>query len=174
MPDTPRPFDQRNYRDALGSYPTGVTVVAARDRRGRPVGITVNSFTSVSLEPPLVLWSIARSSANFADFAEASHFSVNVLAEDQVEISQRFARAGGDKFTGLRYTEGLAQIPLIPGSLAQLECATEARHDGGDHVIIIGRVLRIAWRDGEPLVFHRGRYRIAADHESADPTLEDV
>ena len=174
MPGTPQPFDERNYRDALGTYPTGVTVVATSDARGRAIGLTVNSFASVSLDPPLILWSLARSSENLAGFLEATHFSVNVLAADQRELSERFAQAGGDRFAGLRFTRGLAQVPLIPRCLAQLECATEARHDGGDHVIFVGRVLRIAWREGEPLVYHRGGYRVVVDREPAQSSLEDA
>ena len=148
----------RMLRDALGSFATGVTVVLALDPDGRAVGLTVNSFNTVSLDPPLVLWSLSLASPNLAAFRNASHFAVNVLAADQQALAERFARRGSDKFAGLEWGEGLGAAPLLPGCCACLECRAEACHAGGDHLILIGRVERFCRQDRAPLIFHAGRY----------------
>lgn len=141
----PTPATQRIFRDALGAFATGVTVVTTEGPAG-PVGITANSFASVSLDPALVLWSPARASRRFALFAGAAAFSIHVLAAGQQDIARHFARH--------------AELP--PGGLgpvlARFDCATHAVHDGGDHAIIVGRVLRVFHAGGAPLVFHAGRY----------------
>ncbi len=149
-------FDQRDLRDALGCFATGVTVVTTLTERG-PMGITANSFASVSLTPPLVLWSPARKSTRFAAFETASHFAIHILAEDQRDLSDLFAREGED-FDNLSTTPGLGQAPLLEGCVARLECAHSAGHDGGDHLIVVGEVLRITHSDKRPLLYHRGRY----------------
>lgn len=153
---TPSPDTQRRLRDALGRFATGVTVVTARGPAG-PVGITANSFASLSLDPPLVLWSPARASRRFGVFVEASHFAVHVLARDQFALGRHFALQGMDfDLPGVGTGEG--GVPLLPGCLARFECAREAVHEGGDHALVVGRVLRIAEREGAPLVFSAGRY----------------
>lgn len=153
-------FSCIDFRRTLGSFATGVTVVTALNDEGRPIGLTISSFNSVSLTPPLILWSLALESPNFAAFRAASHFAVNVLAADQRAISDRFAARANDRFAGLAVRPGLAGVPLIDGCCAWFECAAEAHYPGGDHLIFVGRVERFS--PGEtsvPLIFHNGRYR---------------
>jgi len=150
-------FDTRSFRDALGNFATGVTVVTAKGEDGTLVGVTANSFTSVSMEPPLVLWSLDRSSPSLKVIENASHFCVHILAEEQNDLCLKFAKSGDDKFNGVEYTEGLGGVPMFDGCLAQFECRSVARHDGGDHVIIVGEVERFHNTEGEPLIFFRGQ-----------------
>nr|WP_201156434.1 flavin reductase family protein [Rhodobaculum claviforme] len=158
---TPGPETARLLRDALGRFATGVTVVTVASDMG-PVGITANSFTSVSLDPPLVLWCPARGSRRFAHFADAAHFSIHVLGADQMELSRRFA-SGPGTFDAIPETLSPEGVPCLPGVLARFDCALHAAHDGGDHSIVVGRVLRSALGDGAPLVFAGGGYgRFAA------------
>ena len=153
---TPGPDHARTFRDALGLFATGVTVVTTLGPKG-PVGLTANSFAAVSLDPALVLWSPARTSRRFATFAQARFFAIHVLAEDQIDLCRHFTQAD-NHFAGLDMTTSAEGTPLIGGTLARFECATEASHDAGDHLIIIGRVLRARFRDGAPLIFSRGHY----------------
>ena len=146
------------YRRALGAFATGVAVVTTVDQDGEKAGITVNSFTSVSLEPPLVLWSVDNNALSYWAFVKAEHFAVNVLAVHQRDVCARFAQRGGDKFTGLDCDEGLAGVPILPEYSAVFECRTESVHDGGDHKIIIGRVLKYDDRKSDPLIFYRGHF----------------
>ena len=150
-------IDQRELRDALGQYATGVTVVTTLTGDG-PLGITANSFASVSLDPPLVLWAPARRSQRFPAFQKASHFAIHVLTEGQRWLADRFARTGGD-FEGIDTVAGLGDSPLINGCAARLECAHAAQYEGGDHLIMVGEVLRLEQGGGAPLVFHCGSYR---------------
>lgn len=153
---TPGPDTARAFRDALGQFATGVTVVTTMTENG-PLGMTVNSFASVSLDPPLVLWSPAKASERFPFFEKAKHYAIHVLAEDQAEICQRFAR-DGDRFDALDWGPCEMGRPLIEGCLARFECDTTAVHDGGDHKIIVGRVMRATTREGKPLLFSRGKF----------------
>jgi 3-hydroxy-9,10-secoandrosta-1,3,5(10)-triene-9,17-dione monooxygenase reductase component len=153
-----RAVDPAELRRALGSFVTGVTIVTTRQASDEPVGLTVNSFNSVSLSPPLVLWSLARSAISFETFMTSAHFVVNVLAADQIELSERFAKSGGDKFAGVRYREGMGGLPLLEGAAAHFTCRSAYRHGAGDHVIIIGEVLAHKHSEREPLVYARGRY----------------
>lgn len=148
--------DPRLLRKAFGRFATGVTVVTIAGAEG-PQGFTANSFTSLSLDPPLILWAPARASSRFAPFAGAGHFALHVLAEDQADLCRRFARAGAG-FDGLSHTINAEGVPVLPQTLARFECAAHAAHDGGDHLIVVGRVLRAAFRDGAPLVFSQGTY----------------
>lgn len=158
----PDPANQRSFRNALGAFTTGVTVVSAMTPAG-PTGMTVNSFASVSLNPPLVLWSAARSSARHGLFTGADHYAIHVLGADQQQLSARFTR-GGLGFDGLYWQEGEGGAPIISGTLARFECRRYTLHEAGDHTIIIGRVLRAAQREGEPLCFSRGIFgRFAGD-----------
>ena len=149
--------DPREFRGALGAFATGVTVVTTLSPAG-PLGMTVNSFASVSLDPPLVLWSPARRSGRFEAFEAAAHFAIHVLATDQQALAQRFAGDGLD-FAGLDWAGGDGGTPLLPGCAARFECAHSAGHDGGDHLIVVGEVLRFEAWDRPPLVFHGGLYK---------------
>ena len=158
---TPDPVNQRAFRNALGAFTTGVTVVSAMTSAG-PTGITVNSFASVSLDPPLVLWSAARNSARHDLFTAAAHYAIHVLGADQHQLSSRFTR-GGRGFEGLDWAAGEGGVPIISGTLARFECHRYTLHEAGDHTIVICRVLRAAQREGEPLCFSRGSFgRFAA------------
>ena len=151
-------FDPRDFRNALGTFATGVAIVTTIDTAGAPVGLTCNSFSSVSLSPPLVLWSLSLRSPNLSNFLQAPHFAVNVLAADQVDLARRFAQAIPNKFDSVTFAPGIAGVPLIGDVAAQLQCRNETRYYSGDHVIFIGHVLQYVWRDCSPLVFCRGRY----------------
>ncbi len=151
---TPGPETAGMLRAALGRFVTGVTVVTAATPTGA-IGITANSFTSVSLDPALVLWCPARASRRFPHFDAAGHFAIHVLAADQFDLARHFAAGAGGFETDHHSPEG---IPLLPGTLARFDCARHAAHDGGDHSIVVGRVLRAELRDGAPLVFSGGDY----------------
>lgn len=153
----------QKFRHCLGQFATGVTVVTA-DAGGTPVGMTVNSFASVSLEPPLILWSIGAASRSYPAFAAAEHFAVNVLADDQIALSRHFSCSGEDKFATVSWRAGVTGSPILAGVAAVFECTKEAEHKGGDHLIIIGRVRRAAHFHRATLLFAQGRYRIAAEH----------
>jgi len=158
-------YDCRAFRDALGSFATGIAVVTACAPDGEFVGLTVNSFNSVSLEPPLVLWSLDLASPSLDAFRDASHYVVNILAADQAEVSQRFATRQPDKFGDLQLCVGQGGAPLLHGCCAWFECVNETRYPGGDHLIFLGRVERFSRDPGRlPLLYHGGRYRhLAAD-----------
>jgi len=151
--------DRAKFRRALSHYPTGVTVVTARTQAGVPIGITVNSFASVSLHPPLILWSLGEDNANAADFREAEDFAVNVLADDQEQLARRFARSEDQPFADVVRESGLEGLPLLTAALSVFECRREAVYPGGDHTILIGRVRRFSARPGRPLVFHEGTFK---------------
>ena len=151
-------FDPRDFRNALGTFPTGVCVVTTVSPDGTPIGLTCNSFSSVSLSPALVLWSLSLRSPNLSNFLQAPNFAINILSADQRDISQRFAQSIANKFEGVEQLQGKLGIPLIANAAAQLECRNETRYYSGDHVIFIGHVLHYAYRQCEPLVFCRGKY----------------
>jgi flavin reductase (DIM6/NTAB) family NADH-FMN oxidoreductase RutF len=161
-------FDRRDFRKALGQFTTGVAVITTRALDGRRMGMTANSFASVSLEPPLVLWSLAKQAASLADFTSASHFAINVLAADQHHLSRQFSTPQPDKFSGVDCCEGTAGVPLLNGVIARFLCRNVKQYDGGDHLIFIGEVEKYERFDGEPLVFHSGFYRIATRHPELD------
>ena len=148
----------RALRDAFGRFTTGVTVVTTREAGGTPRGFTANSFSSVSLDPPLVLICIGNNAHSAPAFRAAPHFAINVLCEDQQAISTLFASHAADKFERTEWVEGPHGAPLLPGSLATLVCAQHRLVDAGDHVILIGEVLETQVRDALPLGYHRGRY----------------
>lgn len=156
-------FDGAAFRKALGAFPTGVTIITTRSREGAPVGLTVNSFNSVSLDPPLILWSLARSSSALAVFGSARHWAVHVLAADQKELSRRFAMRSVDRFAGLPIEPGVGGVPLLGGCAARFQCITESRHSGGDHIILVGQVLAFDRRPVAPLVFQDSRYVLVAE-----------
>lgn len=152
----------RPLRAALGAFATGVAVVTARDADGTMAGLTVNSFSSVSLDPPLVLFSQSLRSPSLPLFRRASHFIINILAADQQSLSRRFARPSADKFAGVAYAASTCGAPILHGAVAHFQCRREHEYDGGDHAIFIGRVERYASYDRPPLIFLRGDYVGAA------------
>jgi 3-hydroxy-9,10-secoandrosta-1,3,5(10)-triene-9,17-dione monooxygenase reductase component len=164
----PTPLDGAAFRKALGSFATGVTIITSRDAAGAPVGLTVNSFNSVSLNPPLVLWSLAETSQSLPVFRAAPHWAVHVLSTDQETLSGRFARRGEDKFAGADVEPGLGDVPLLRGCSARFQCRTAFQYEGGDHVIFVGEVLAFDRADVAPLVFHAGRYAHATRRDAAD------
>ena len=153
---TPGADTARLFRDALGQFATGVTVVTCNCPQG-PVGITANSFASVSLDPPLVLWSPARASKRFPHFEAADYYAIHVLEAAQLSLCEAFSR-NGTGFEGISWQKSEDGVPLIDNCLARFECQLEATHDGGDHLIVVGRVLRAAFGAGAPLVFSAGSY----------------
>ncbi len=150
--------DSKAFRSALGQFATGVTVVTTLDNNGNKVGMTANSFSSVSLDPMLVLWSVARSSSSFQQFMEAKHFAIHVLNANQKDISNQFASNCDDRFNGIEHCQGLGGIPVLSEYSAVFQCTTENTYDGGDHVIIVGRVNEFENREQPPLIFHAGKY----------------
>ena len=159
-------LNSRAFRDALGQFATGVAVVTARTPTGETVGLTVNSFASVSLDPPLVLWSLDRSSDRFEAFMQADQFAVNVLSDECLTLSQRLSRKGERSLHDEPLRAGTHDLPLLERALAHFECRVEARHDAGDHVIFVGRVLRFSHNENRrPLLYYRGRYRALSEPE---------
>jgi flavin reductase (DIM6/NTAB) family NADH-FMN oxidoreductase RutF len=159
-------LDAQAFRTALGCFATGITVVTAVAPSGELLGVTANSFNSVSLDPPLVLFSLHRAAYSLGAFAEGGHFAVNILREDQRELSVRFAQARGDKWSGTDYEVWATGAPIIKGCLASFECRTRALYDGGDHVIFLGQVLQLrSTHQGRPLLYFRGRYRGLLEQE---------
>lgn len=155
----PPSFSTREFRAALGMFATGVTIVTARTAQDQVIGLTANSFNSVSLDPPLVLWSLAQAAASLPAFRAGSHYAINVLAADQKLLAERFAAKGADRWSGVEFTEGDCGAPLLVGSAATFECFNRSRYEEGDHVIFVGEVERCTWRPGaSPLLFHGGRF----------------
>jgi 3-hydroxy-9,10-secoandrosta-1,3,5(10)-triene-9,17-dione monooxygenase reductase component len=152
--------DARDFRAALGCFPTGVCLITTLAPDGRRVGLTANSFSSVSLEPPMVLWSLSRNASSAPVFRDAEYFAINVLAADDAELSSHFARSGADKFAAFaeRFAPGLGGVPVLEGAVASFECHSRHRYYGGDHIIMIGVVERYSHSERPPLVFRRGQY----------------
>ncbi|MQQ99828.1 flavin reductase [Glaciimonas soli] len=164
-------FDQREFRHALSTFTTGVTIVTACstvDGSEKLVGITANSFNSVSLDPPLVLWSLSKSSHSAAVFETADYWAVHILSHDQDGLANRFAKRGIDKFAGLTIERGLGDAPLLSGCTTRMQCKTTYRYDGGDHIIMVGEVMHFDHSDAPPLVYQRGNYAIATRKELTD------
>lgn len=157
-------FDQRAFRDTLGCFATGVCIASAMGRDGQPVGLTVNSFTSVSLDPPLVLFCLDNRSESLASFLETPGFALSILAADQQQLSTNFARVPPAlRWDGVPMVLGDGGVPLIQGALAVLDCVRYAAYEGGDHTILVGRVIGFANQPGSPLLYYRGAYA-ALDH----------
>lgn len=146
------------FRQACGRFPTGVTIATVTDPGGAPHGLTVSSFTSVSLDPPLVLICLGHAVTVIDNFRAAAYFGLSILAENQQSISERFARRGQNRFTGVPWHIGEFDVPMIDGSLASMECAVHHRSSAGDHDILIGRMLRAHVSEGRPLIHWAGRY----------------
>ena len=168
MSQSDKKIDPREFRNALGQFATGVTIVTTLDAdRGR-VGVTVSSFNSVSMDPPLVLWSLDKSSKSVAAFDQCQHFCVHVLAFDQQHLSNQFAKKSTDKFAGVSVQSGIGDVPVISDCAACFQCSTYHRYDGGDHIIFVGEVLRYRNTGKAPLVFHGGRYARARHIENSE------
>lgn len=160
----PPAVDPRLLRQALGSFPTGVAVLTTLGANGAFVGLTVSSFTALSLDPPLILWALSARSASLRAFESSEHFAVNILAEDQVEISRRFASSNPNRFQGIAVHSGLSGTPLIEGCSAHIECRVHSAQPGGDHVLFVGRVERVRVHGRPPLLYVGSRYRrVGAD-----------
>lgn len=168
----------RQFRSALGAFATGVTIVTTRTRSGVDVGLTANSFNSLSLDPPMVLWSLAKNAKSLPAFLESGYFAVHVLSASQEELSHTFATRGADKFSGLAIERGRGDIPLLDGCSARFQCRTAVKYEGGDHLVFIGEVEAFDHFERPPLVFHGGRYAAtvakpkpapAPSPEAADP-----
>lgn len=166
--NTPAPFDAKAFRQALGSFATGVTIITTRTAEGEPLGLTASSFNSVSLDPPLVLWSLANNAMSFEHFRKASHWAVHVLTAEQEALSGRFARRGQDKFAGLDVDSGAGGVPLLRDCAARFQCKTASTYQGGDHLIFIGEVVAFDQAPSAPLVFHGGRYAHATRRDGPD------
>ena len=152
-------FTASDFRQALGMFATGVTIVTARDASGQRIGLTANSFNSVSLEPPLVLWSLSRQAGTVPAFRSGSHYAINILAADQQALALRFASRAPDRFEGLSLREGAGGAPIIEGAAAVFECFNRSRYEEGDHIIFVGEVEACERRPGAtPLIFHGGRF----------------
>ena len=148
-------------RNALGKFATGVAVVTTIDEGQAPIGITVNSFSSVSLDPPLVLWSLVNRSPNLSVFRDAEHFAINILASDQQEISNRFARPVDDRFANVEFSSGHGGVPVLANTIASFECRNSHSVEGGDHTVFFGEVVNYDMSDRAPLLFFSGKYGTA-------------
>ena len=152
-------FSQREFRASLAMFATGVTIVTARTPSGVLVGLTANSFNSVSLTPPLVLWSLSQAASSMTALSKGSHYAINILAADQQALAERFASKHDDRWHGVAFTEGVAGAPLLSGAAASFECFNRSRYEEGDHVIFVGEVERCCHREGAaPLLYHGGRF----------------
>lgn len=155
----PPSFSPSEFRQALGMFATGVTIVTARAANGSFVGLTANSFNSVSVSPPLVLWSLARSAGSMAAFSTGSHYAINILGADQQDLAKQFAAQGIDRFSGVAFSTGSGGAPLLQGAAATFECFNRSRYEEGDHVIFVGEVEACTHRVGaSPLLFHGGKF----------------
>lgn len=157
----PAQISADDFRKASGLWATGVSIVTTVDKAGKPYGLTMNSVTSLSLEPPLYVVNLDKGSDTLTVLENGGGFCINVLASDQQDLSNRFAKKGDNKFEGVEYTSGYAEVPCIVGALMSIQCSVEAMHEGGDHSIVVGRVQDITHQDPEkvkPLLYYRGRY----------------
>ena len=151
-------FTQQQFRNALGGFATGITIITALGKNGQKIGMTANSFNSVSLAPPLILWSICKETNCFEDFMAAKAFAVHVLAEDQQELSNLFATTGVDRFANLECSKGLSGIPILPHYSVCFQCKMSTQYEGGDHMIMTGEVTEFTDNELQPLIFYRGKY----------------
>ena len=152
-------FSATEFRAALGMFATGVTIVTARTLDGALVGLTANSFNSVSLNPPLVLWSLARAAASLPAFSTGSHYAINILSAQQKALAKQFAARDVDRFANVEFVQGVSGAPLLVGAAATFECFNRSRYEEGDHVIFVGEVERCSHRAGaSPLLFHGGKF----------------
>jgi flavin reductase (DIM6/NTAB) family NADH-FMN oxidoreductase RutF len=164
-------FDADIFRAALGQFATGVTIITTLSSAGEPIGFTANSFNSVSLDPPLVLWSLGLAASSLAPFSASTHYAVNVLATDQLELSRRFGSksiVAAERFDGVAWRAGETGVPLLEGACAWFECANRSRYEEGDHVIFVGAVMHLGYATHEPLIFQNGTYHMTQPHPEAE------
>jgi 3-hydroxy-9,10-secoandrosta-1,3,5(10)-triene-9,17-dione monooxygenase reductase component len=150
--------DLMEYRRTLGTFATGITVITARGTQGEPIGVTANSFNSVSLDPPLILWSLAKAARSFAAFNSSEFWAVHILSEHQESLSRRFGKSGEDKFADIDVQVGVGNLPLLTGCSARLQCKSASKYEAGDHFIFVGEVLEFDRFGLPPLIFYGGRY----------------
>lgn len=160
--DQPQHFDPKDFRQALGMFATGVTIVTTRAADGMPVGVTANSFNSVSIDPPLVLWSLAKNARSLDAFTGGAHWNVHILSQEQEALSNLFARAGEDKFGQQELEQGVSDAPLLTGCSARFQCKTMFQYEGGDHIIFVGEVLSYDRTPRPPLLYVTGKYALAS------------
>lgn len=161
---SPRTIDARQFRTALGNFATGVTIVTASDGCGEYVGVTANSFNSVSMTPPLILWSLDKRSRSRPVFEHESYFIVHILSTDQLTIANKFASSSASKFQNVEFVEGVGGAPLIAGCAATFQCRTTSVYEGGDHLILVGEVLEFSESGEAALAFYRGQYAVSRPH----------
>lgn len=167
-------FDAKAFRRALGNFATGVTIMTAQNAQGDRVGVTANSFNSVSLDPALILWSIDKRSSSYAIFEQATHFAVNVLSSDQIELSNQFARSKADKYANVDFTLGAGNAPILNTCAAVFECERYDILEGGDHWIILGRVVNFQDNGRSPLLYHQGAYSSVLPHPSLNSKADSA
>jgi len=167
------PIERQLFRRVCGRFATGITIVTVLDAKGAPQGMTVNSFTSVSLDPPLVLFCVDRNTSFLSHFAGTTRFAINILHEDQKDLSSCFAQSQQDRFRGMEWTAGLNGAPILPDVLAMLECRVTQLVEAGDHVVIIGEVSHATWREGQPLVYFNSSYQTLRSEASASTSGND-
>lgn len=166
-------IDPKSFRRALGNFATGVTIITARGIDGAIVGVTASSFNSLSLDPPLILWSCVKESRSSPVFESAPNFAVNILAAEQIELSNHFARQQEDKFEGIVWQEGIGGVPILPDCAGRFQCETYAKYDGGDHWIFVGRVVAFDDFGRSPLCFHQGSYAMLFGHPTTGPKRDE-
>jgi 4-hydroxyphenylacetate 3-hydroxylase, reductase component len=166
-------IDPKAFRRALGNFATGVTIITARGPDGTTVGVTASSFNSLSMDPPLILWSSIKGTPSCAIFEQASHFAVNILASDQMEMSNHFARQQEDKFAGMEWEPGIGGAPIFPNCAGRFQCETYDKLDGGDHWIFVGRVVEFDDFGRSPLCFHQGSYAMVLNHPATYPKTNE-
>ncbi|MBJ7553495.1 p-hydroxyphenylacetate 3-hydroxylase reductase component [Marinomonas spartinae] len=167
-------FDPKEFRRCLGNFATGVTVMTAKSSDGKQVGVTANSFNSVSLDPPLILWSIVKTSSSYAIFEQSEHFAVNILAADQIDLSNNFAKPSDDKFANIEYTSGVGGSPILSNTAANFQCEKYQVVDGGDHWIMIGKVVAFENHGRAPLLYVQGSYAGAVSFTGAKTAANNV
>ncbi|MGQ7847074.1 p-hydroxyphenylacetate 3-hydroxylase reductase component [Granulosicoccus sp. 3-233] len=167
--ENPQQIDQKAFRRALGNFATGVTIITTRAPDGSCVGVTASSFNSLSMDPPLILWSSIKDTPSCKVFESSTHFAVNILASDQMEMSNHFARQQEDKFAGFEWEEGVGGVPIFPGCAGRFQCETHDKLDGGDHWIFVGKVVMFDDYGRSPLCFHQGSYSMVFSHPETFP-----
>lgn len=157
-------MDQREIRNIAGTFATGVTVITTREANGKPVGMTANSFTSLSLNPPLVLFSIDKNASLYETFMNTKYFAINILSEDQEVLSRQFSKRNIDRFEDVSYEKGVTGTPILNDTIGYFDCAVHTYYDGGDHTIVVGEIKNGEAREGNPLLFYRGKYNKVAEY----------